>query len=287
MQFSDGFFTTADDLRLHYRDYPAQGGETGLPVVCLHGLTRNVKDFEELAPQIAALGRRVLVVSQRGRGQSDYDPQAERYQPATYAADMIGFLEGLSLEKAVFVGTSMGGIITMVVNALRPDLVASAVINDIGAEINEAGLDRIRQNVSSRDPVKSWDEAAERAKASNLEAFPLREGDAEFWDNFGRKVFVARDDGLLHLDYDGAITSKIDSTDAPKLWDFWMPAFEGKPVLLIRGGITDLLTPETVAEMKARKPDMDFAEVPNVGHAPFMTEPEAWTAIKAFMERVG
>jgi len=287
MTFTDHFFTNPDGLKLHYRDYPAVGAETGLPVLCLHGLTRNVKDFDELAPQIAALGRRVIVVSQRGRGQSDYDPQPERYQPPVYAGDMIALLDHMALKPVVFVGTSMGGLITMAVNAVRPDLVAGAVLNDIGAEINLEGIDRIRENVSSRDPVDSWEEAAERTMAYNLAAFPDRKGDTDYWIAFAKRTWIEREDGRLHLDYDGAITEQIDGNDAPpELWNFWMPAFAGKPVLLVRGAITDLLTPETAAEMKARKPDLMVVEVPRVGHAPFMTEPEAWAAIEKFMAEV-
>lgn len=286
MGFSDGYFTTADGPRLHYRDYAPVGEETGLPVLCLHGLTRNVKDFEELAPQIAAMGRRVIVVSQRGRGQSDRDPNPERYQPVVYAGDMVELLDELAIKPAIFVGTSMGGIITMVVKAVRPDLIAGAVINDIGAEIAEAGLDRIRQNVASRDPVASWPEAVARTKASNLSEFPETDNDDAFWQAFARRIFIERDDGLIHLDYDGAITQQIGDGDAPLLWDFWTPGFSETPVLLVRGGITDLLTPETVAEMRARKADMAYAEVPNVGHAPFLTEPVAWAAVEAFLRRV-
>lgn len=286
MAFTDGFHTTADGLRLHYRDYSAAGEMHGLPVVCLHGLTRNVKDFEELAPEIAGLGRRVIVVSQRGRGRSDPDPNPERYQPVIYASDMIDLLDEMEVRPAIFVGTSMGGIITMAVNTLRPDLVAGAVINDIGAEIAEKGLDRIRENVASRDPVESWAEAIERTRASNLSEFPDTADDEAYWDAFARRIWIERPDGLIHLDYDGAITGQIDSAPPPPLWEYWMPAFENKPVLLVRGGITDLLAPETVAEMKARKPDMEFVEVPNVGHAPFLTEPAAWSALKDFFGRV-
>lgn len=108
--FTEGSFATADGPRLQYRDYPAQGVVSGPPVLCLHGLTRNVRDFEELAPMIAGLGRRVIVASQRGRGGSDPDPSPERYNPAIYVGDMLALLTQLGVERAVFVGTSMGGL---------------------------------------------------------------------------------------------------------------------------------------------------------------------------------
>ncbi len=284
--YSDHFHTTVDGPRLHYRDYPAVGEIRGLPVLCLHGLTRNVRDFETLAPRLAALGRRVVVASQRGRGRSDYDPQPERYQPLTYAIDMIGLLDALKIDRAVFVGTSMGGLMTMIIAAHQPGRVAAAVLNDIGAEIATAGLDRIKANIASRDPVTTWDEAAARSREANLAAFPRRGDDAAFWLDFARKTWTETGDGRIALAYDGAIVDQLDASAVPPdLWPLWDP-FKTFPTLLVRGGISDLLTVETAAEMKRRNPDLEFVEVPDIGHAPFMTEPEAWAAIEAFIARI-
>ena len=285
-RYSDHFFTTGDGPRLHYRDYAPVGEARGVPVLCLHGLTRNVGDFEDLAPRLAALGRRVVVVSQRGRGRSDPDPQELRYQPLTYALDMIALLDALKIERAVFIGTSMGGLMTMIIAAQQPHRIAAAVLNDIGPEIANAGLDRIKANVSSRDPVASWDEAADRSREANLAAFPKRADDAEFWLDFAHKTWIETGDGRIALAYDGALVDQLDSSAVPPdLWPFWEP-FNRFPTLLVRGGISDLLTPETVAEMTRRNPGLDFVEVPDIGHAPFMTEPEAWAAIEAFLHRV-
>jgi pimeloyl-ACP methyl ester carboxylesterase len=259
--FADHFHATPDGPRLHYRDYPAVGEATGVPVVCLHGLTRNVKDFEDLAPMIAALGRRVIVVSMRGRGRSDFDPQPERYQPLTYAIDLTGMLDALALEKVVFIGTSMGGLITMILASTMPERFAAAVINDIGPEISQAGIDRIMSNVSSRDPVANWAEAAQRTKDANLATFPTRTDDAAIIDQMG------------------------GNEPLPDLWPFFN-ALKDIPTLSIRGGITDLLTTETVAKMRAAKPDLLTVNVPDVGHAPFLTEPEAWAEIEALLGRV-
>lgn len=284
--FSDRFFTNSDGLRIHYRDYPAQGPAGGVPVLCLHGLTRNVKDFEDLAPMIAAKGRRVIVASQRGRGRSDPDPQIERYTPPVYAADMLGLLDDLGIERAVFVGTSMGGLITMMVAGLQPQRIAAAVLNDIGPSISAPGLERIQQNTSSREPAADWDEAAARTREANLAAFPKRAGDGAFWRDFAKKTWIETADGQVALDYDGGIIQMIGGdAEVPDIWEYWEP-FAAIPTLLVRGGISDLLSPATVAEMKRRKPDLDFAEVPDVGHAPFMTEPEAWAKIEEFLDRV-
>lgn len=285
--FTDHFFTNADGLRIHYRDYPAQGTKTGVPVLCLHGLTRNVKDFEDLAPKIAAKGRRVIVASQRGRGLSEPDPQVERYQPPVYAADMLDLLDALGIARAVFVGTSMGGLMTFVVAGTQPQRIAAAVINDVGPVVSKEGLDRIKLNTSSRDPAASWDEAAARTRDSNLAAFPARADDEAFWLDFARKTWIDGENGAVELDYDGAILSMLGGDDGPlpELWEFWEP-FRTIPALVVRGGISDLLSPETVAEMRRRKPDLGVVEVPDVGHAPFMTEPEAWAEINAFLDRV-
>ena len=288
--FSDHFFTTADGLRLHYRDYPALGPARGLPILCLHGLTRNVRDFEGLAPRLAAVGRRVIVASQRGRGRSDPDPQAERYQPVTYSDDMMGLLDALTIDRAVFIGTSMGGLMTMIIASHPPQRVAAAVLNDIGPEIAPAGLERIKLNVASRDPVSSWDEAAMRSREANLAAFPVRADDTAFWLDFAHKTWVKTGTGMgegqIALAYDGAIVDQIDSSAIPPdMWPFWEP-FKSIPTLLVRGAISDLLSGAKAAEMKRRKPDLEIVEVPETGHAPFMTEPEAWAAIKGFVERV-
>ncbi|SDM14571.1 alpha/beta fold hydrolase [Maricaulis salignorans] len=284
--YSDHFFTTVDGPRLHYRDYAPVGDPRGVPVLCLHGLTRNVRDFEELAPRLAMLGRRVIVVSQRGRGRSDPDPQAERYQPLTYAVDMVGLLDALKVERAVFIGTSMGGLMTMLIAAQQPERIAAAIINDIGPEIAEAGLSRIKANVSVREPVTSWDDAAARSRESNLAAFPKRSDDRAFWLDFAHKTWIEAAERRIEPDYHAPIVAQIDTSDvAPDLWPLWEP-FKAFPTLLVRGGVSDLLTPETVAEMKRRKADLEYVEVPDIGHAPFMTEPEAWAAIEAFMKRV-
>jgi pimeloyl-ACP methyl ester carboxylesterase len=283
--FTDHFFTTSDGPRLHYRNYDPVGDTKGLPVLCLHGLTRNVKDFGELAPRIAAMGRRVIVVSMRGRGRSDFDPKPERYQPLTYAIDVIGLLNTLDIQRAVFVGTSMGGLITMIIASTEPQRISAAVLNDIGPQIDQAGLDRIMSNVSSRDPANDWAEAIERTRANNIAAFPNETGKS-FWEELARNTWVSTDDDRLVYDYDGAIIDEMGkSGELPDLWPMFEP-FAAINTLSVRGGISDLLSNEIVEEMKRRKPDLVTAEVPDVGHAPFLTEPHAWRALESFLSKV-
>jgi pimeloyl-ACP methyl ester carboxylesterase len=283
--YTDHFFLTPDGIRVHFRDYAPVGDVLGVPVMCMAGLTRNVKDFEDLAPRIAAMGRRVIVTSQRGRGLSEYDPQPERYQPLNQAIDMVGLLDELKLNKLVFVGTSMGGLMGMIMASSQNERFSGAILNDIGPEISQSGIDRIKFNTSSRDPVLSWEDAEHRARAANIAVYPQKT-EKSFWEDFARKTWIEDENGKIVLDYDGAIVAKLGGGEPiPDLWPLF-DAFKTIPTLLIRGGLTDLLTLSTVDRMRKVKPDLDYVEVPNVGHTPTLTEPESWDAIEGFLGRV-
>ncbi len=284
-RYTEGLLKTADGPRIAYRDYPSEGPETGPPVLCLHGLTRNLRDFDELAPRIAALGRRVVTASQRGRGQSDADPAPERYNPAVYAGDMIALLDHLGIERAVFVGTSMGGLMTMIVAMQAPGKVAAAVLNDVGPVVSPEGLERIRSYVGGDAQVSSWREAASYCRSINGVAFP-KETSESYWETFARKLFHETAPGRLELEYDPAISKPFGDAppDAVDLWPFF-DALKAVPVLSVRGGLSDVLSAETVAEMQARKPDMQVATAPDIGHAPFMTEPAAFAALSQFISQ--
>ena len=277
---------TRDGLNLFLREYPPTGEARGLPVLCLHGLTRNSADFEGIAPGIAALGRRVLALDIRGRGWSDRDPDPTRYRPDIYAQDVLDALDTLGIARAVFIGTSMGGLITMLVAVQAPGRVAAAVLNDVGPELNPAGLARIVNYVGKTEPVRSWDEMAAAVKASQGIAFP--DADDAFWQTFARRVAQQLPDGSIALAYDPAIAKAIarpQPVPPPSL----IPLFEAlakMPVLVIRGALSDVLSPEGVAVMRNIKPDLETAEVPRVGHAPTLEEPEARNALAAFLVRV-
>lgn len=272
-----------DGLRLHARDYAGAAGDARAPVVCLHGLTRNARDFEDLAPWIAARGRRVLALDVRGRGRSAHDPQSYRYNPAVYAGDVIELLQRLAISRAIFIGTSMGGLIMMTLAALRPDLIEAAVLNDVGIRISNAGLARIMASVSAERPqVTTWDEAAAFAKQTNGLAFPNNtEAD---WDAFARRVFEPDGHGKLRLAYDPAIAEPIKAAAEsggapPDLAPFFMALANGRPSLLVHGELSDVLDAATVAEMRLLAPGMDDAPVSGVGHAPTLMEPAALAAI--------
>ncbi len=283
--YQDAMFETADGLHLEYRDYPALGDQDKLPVLCLHGLTRNLRDFEDLAPRIAAQGHRVITASQRGRGRSDWDPDPSHYQPAHYAQDMIGLLDRLKIDTAIFVGTSMGGLMTMVVAALAPSRIAAVVLNDIGPELDPVGIGRIQQYAGRAGEHDSWAAAAAYVREVNEHAFPDETTDA-FWLDFARRTHREDPSGRIIPECDPAVGEVIRnaSEPVPDLWPLFA-ALKPLPTLLVRGAISDLLAESTVAKMLQLKPDMAVSRVSQVGHAPFLTEQDAWQALSRFLEK--
>lgn len=279
-------WSAADGLLLHARDYAPAAGEARLPVICLHGLTRNASDFEVLAPWIAARGRRALAVDVRGRGRSAWDPEPINYVPTTYAADVLCLMDGLGISRALFVGTSMGGIITMVAASMRPLAVAGAVLNDVGPSLSAEGLARIGTYLGVPAEVADWTEAAEYARQTNRRAFPAYA--AHQWEAFARRIFEQLPDGALRLAYDPAIAVPFKAAD-PDATPFDMtPLFlnlaAARPLLLVRGAISDLVDAERAESMRTLVPHLDYAEVPNVGHAPMLDEPEALDALAKFLD---
>jgi pimeloyl-ACP methyl ester carboxylesterase len=283
--FADLTWTSEDGLLLYARDYAPTAAVSGVPVICLHGLTRNARDFEDLAPRLAALGRRVIAVDVRGRGRSALDPQPLNYHPGTYAMDVVALLEATGIERAVFVGTSMGGIIAMVLASIRPEAIAGAVLNDVGPELSPVGLARIGGYVGGGSTFATWDEAAAYAKAINGAAFPDYT-DAD-WAAFARRLFDETPEGTLVLAYDPQIAAPFKAADPDAPPADMTPLFRALaacgPLLLVRGGISDLIDPPIVERMRAAAPAMAYAEIPNVGHAPMLTEPAAWAALEAFL----
>jgi pimeloyl-ACP methyl ester carboxylesterase len=285
--FEEHAVRTVDGLSLHVRDYAPLAPANGAPVLCLHGLTRNARDFEVIAPRIAGLGRRVIVPDMRGRGRSDYDPDPAHYVPAIYAQDVLTLCDALDVREAVFIGTSMGGLITMVVAALARERVAATVLNDIGPKLESAGLARIASYVGQIQPVANWAAAAETSRALNGSAFPEKLDDDAYWDRMARRTFRARDDGRIEFDYDPNIALAFTDPQSGPPVDL-TPLFQAladKPVLSVRGALSDLLSPDGVAQMRSVKPDLVAVDVPGVGHAPLLDEPEAWDAVLDFLAK--
>ena len=284
--FTERRWTSPDGLALYARDYPGLSGPAKLPVIALHGLTRNSRDFEDVAPPMAGSGRRVLAPDVRGRGFSAWDAPTA-YQPATYAADVQALVRQAGISRAVFIGTSMGGLITMALAAGAPDLVAAAVINDVGPVLGPAGLTRIAGYAGGGAPVETWADAAGYAQRINGAAFP--DAEPAFWDAFARRLFREDAAGRPVLDYDPGIAEALRSAPqpAPDLWPLWDRLAAGRrPLLLVRGENSDLLQRETADEMARRAPNLHRVEAPRVGHAPMLTEAPVAAALRAFLAEV-
>ncbi len=264
-------------------------GGAKTPVLCIPGLTRNSADFADFADVAAASGRDVYAVTLRGRGRSDYDRNYLNYYPTTYRRDVLATLDQLGLGRAVFVGTSLGGAVTMLTADVAPQRIAAAIINDIGPELAPEGIARIAGYVGARAgetkaATCDLDEAVARIRAINDVAFPGR--DQAFWEKMARATFEETGDGKWRLAYDPNIgKAMLETGPIPDLWGP-LAALKEIPMLLIRGAISDLLSPAIVEKMRAVRPGFDYCEVANTGHAPMMTEPEAASAIKSFLARI-
>lgn len=280
--YDDIYYQSADGLRLHARDYgPADARAT---VLCMPGLTRNAADFEDVCAGLPD-GVRAIAVDQRGRGLSAHDPNPANYQPATYVGDMFALIDHLGLERVILCGTSLGGLMAMMMNAMRPGSFAGVILNDIGPVVDPAGLARIKGYVGKGEPVTSWDAAAAAIRASNEVAFPNL--DDEGWLRFAKRTFEEVGPGDIRLAYDPKIAEPIgdddDSAVPPDLW----PVFDmlhDVPLLIIRGGLSDILSADTVAEMRRRAPSADVFEVTGVGHAPMLDEAGVMECINGFVE---
>lgn len=283
--YQDKSWTSADGLTLYFRDYAGPQGCDGPPVLCMHGLTRNSRDFAELAQHIAKT-RRVIVPEMRGRGQSDYAPDSSTYNPAQYVADVELLLKQEGIDRFISIGTSMGGLMTMMLAAAKPGRLVAVVMNDIGPQIETAGLDRIGGYVGQGRSYPTWIHAARSMASVHGEAFPGY--DLEAWIEMAKRTMVVSQNGRVSYDYDMAIAEPFKQPGNAAPADLW-PAFDalkGVPMVLVRGALSDLLSPQTVAEMGKRNPAMTQVTVPNVGHAPMLNEPEALSAIEALLATV-
>jgi pimeloyl-ACP methyl ester carboxylesterase len=281
IRWEDRFWTSSDGLRLHYRDYA--GPSDRPPILCLHGLTRNARDFEDLADRLAGTWR-VIVPDFRGRGLSDWDPQPERYNPATYAADVIDVLDRLRIEKAVFIGTSLGGLVTMAVAAETPGHIAAAVLNDIGPRLEEQGLERIRGYVGRQQLFSSLEAAADWLASRDHPIHPAYRD--EDWLRMARRLCCAGEDGI-RFDYDMAVADNVLRSATAPTADAWplFRALEQVPLLILRGELSDLLSQGTAEEMGEVHPDAELAIIPKVGHAPDLSEAAAQRALERLLAR--
>jgi pimeloyl-ACP methyl ester carboxylesterase len=293
MPFEERFALSEDGVRLFYRDYPGPAGSDAgrTPVLCIPGLTRNSRDFDFIASHIAAT-RRVITTDLRGRGKSGYDPDPGNYAVPVETGDILKLLETLGIARAVVLGTSRGGVIAMVIATVKPGLLAGAILNDMGAQLEAAGLERIYSVMRSPPSFASWDEAAAALARANASLFANIT--PERWLAFAHALY-REEAGRVVGDYDpkfpkaildGAGTNPRNETGAANLWR-WFDALANVPTLLLRGENSELLLAETAAAMARAKPDLTTVTVKDRGHVPFLDEPEAVTAIDAFLQGIG
>lgn len=276
------FFRSNDGLRLHARRYGARASAS-TPVVCLPGLTRTAADFEVLAERLGAAGRRVIALDYRGRGLSAYDPNPANYNVRVELGDILTVLDALNVLPAIFIGTSRGGILTMLLATVRPQAIAAAILNDIGPVIELSGLLRIKSYVGNLPAAQKYADAAEILRGLFAAQFPnLTDED---WLVSARRAFKQGDGSLLPA-YDVRIAETLKDigpeTVVPDLW----PQFDALarvPVMVIRGALSDLLSTETVDAMRARHPDMRVLEVAGQGHAPMLQDEPTLAAIEQFV----
>jgi pimeloyl-ACP methyl ester carboxylesterase len=280
--WEDRYWTSRDGLKLHYRDYAGRTDRP--PLLMLHGLTRNSRDFENVAARYSG-DWRVIAVDFRGRGQSARDPNSAQYVPGTYAADVIQLLDELRIREAVFLGTSLGGLVTMIVAQVAPERIAGVLLNDVGPELDLSGIDRIKTYVGKPVVFRDWDEVANTLQDRTGDVHP-RYGRAE-WLRFAKRICRQTDQGV-EFDYDMAIADPFNAGNTGEVPDAWpyYRVLAGRPILVLRGETSDLLSDAAAQRMATEIPDVEVVTVPRVGHAPDLDEPEAIDAINRLLERV-
>lgn len=277
------WFSSHDGLKLYSRVYATAVANAPV-VLCLHGLTRNSRDFEDLAPHLAARYR-TIVPDMRGRGLSARDPDSNNYKIPIYLQDVHALLTGLGAPRVIVIGTSMGGLMAMLMAATQPGLVAGIVLNDIGPEVDPAGLERIRGYAGKAAPVIGWPEAIEQARSIYDSAWPHL-SDAR-WEAIVRRGYRINAQGIPEVDADPLIAEPLrdPTAAAPDLWPLWK-SLAGVPILAIRGAHSDILSVATLERMRREKPDLESLTVPDRGHAPLLDELECIAAIDHFLSRL-
>jgi len=281
--WSDGYWESSDGLRLHYRDYP--GDASRPPILCIPGLTRNARDFEGVAERLAG-DWRLICVELRGRGESAHAKNPMTYVPLTYLEDVEALVAALELKRFVLFGTSLGGLITMLLAAAGKDRIAGALLNDIGPAMESRGLEHIRSYVGRSQNWPTWLHAARYLAEAHRDRYPDWELDQ--WLVYAKRLCKLTPTGRVVFDYDMRIAEPFKQPAGEAGFDLWptFRALAGIPSLVVHGGISDLLSAETVEKMKAEVPTMESVTVPRVGHAPTLEEPEAVKAIDKLLKRV-
>jgi len=283
-RWDDRSWTSGDGLKLHFRDYAGDAAKP--PVLCFHGLTRNARDFEALAQRLAGEWR-VLCPDMRGRGDSDYARDPMTYTPKHYVADVEALLAAEGIERFVAIGTSLGGLMTMMLAAPDPARIAAAVINDVGPEIEAAGLARIREYVGQGRSYETWVHAARALQEANRQIYPAWQ--LPDWLRMAKRCMVIGSGGRIVYDYDMNIAEPFEADNGPApepavMWGMY-EAVARRPLLILRGAHSDIISAEVAARMNVRGAASELVTVPGVGHAPTLDEDEAVAAIGRLLAR--
>lgn len=278
--YSEHFYTAQDGLRLYFRIY-GSSLYSGVPVLCLPGLTRNAKDFHPLALRLGS-ARQVICPDYRGRGKSEFDRHAANYQPRTYLEDIRHLLTIIGIHHVVIAGTSMGGLLAMGLGVTTPTTLAGVILNDIGPDISD-GLRGILKYAGIDRPMPDWQSAANE--------FRRIHPNTEFQNDEDRRRAIRatwreRSDGMLHVDWDTRIIQPLlNGSPLPDLWKLFR-SLRHIPVLALRGELSDILSHETLQRMTVEHPGMMTVEVKNTGHTPSLNEPESIDAIDSFFSKL-
>jgi pimeloyl-ACP methyl ester carboxylesterase len=281
--FEDAYWWSNDELRLHYRDYPGPASRS--PIICMPGLTRNARDFEPVA-QLLGGKRRMLALDFRGRGESAYAKDPMTYLPITYAQDMDILLRELDLKKFVLCGTSLGGIVSMLLAPQWKDRIAGVILNDVGPEIGKAGAERIRGYVGQGRSFETWMHAARAMAEAQCDVYP--DYGLEQWLRFAKRTCKLASNGRIVFDYDMKISEPFKLPGGEAGVDLW-PLFallEDVPMLVLRGENSDILEKTTATKMVRKAKQTTLVTVKGIGHAPSLDEPEVQTAIAEFLKSI-
>ena len=281
--YSDRSWISGDGLKLHFRDYPGRSDRP--PLLCLPGLTRNARDFAHLAQRLAGEWR-VLCPDLRGRGDSAYAKDSASYSPPQYAEDLELLLADQAIDRFVAIGTSLGGILTMLLAVRGPERIAGALLNDVGPELSPAGLARIRDYVGQARSYPTWMHAARAVEETQAQAFP--DYQPSDWLAMAKRVMVLGGNGRIVFDYDMKIADAFGAPSSEVVVDLWpaLLSLDGAPVTLLRGELSDVLTAEAHQRLAQRLPAAEAVTIPRVGHAPMLDEPAAVAALDRLLARI-
>ncbi len=279
--FREKRYTAQDGISLYYRDY-GDTGTSNIPILCLPGLTRNSKDFHHLATHFSTVTR-VICPDYRGRGDSEYDTNPANYQPATYLNDIRHLLAVTGLEHAIVIGTSLGGLLAMAMGAAIPTALAGVVLNDIGPEVGETGLDKILDYIGTDRPHNDWVRATDELRRT----FPnLNLGSEAAWLEAAQATWRESNDGKLHFDWDVKLVETLrNGPSIPNLWPLFH-SLDNVPTIAVRGALSEVLMPETFKKMAQSREGLVQITVPEVGHVPTLREPGVLEAIEALIASV-